>query len=167
MCSVKYVYHLLKNKCETKALGPFIRSQGRIWKRIWNAPIHTRIQNFQWRLVKNIIPTCGNLVRKCVKTIPECLLCHGSGETADHIFFHCQSSNHVWFLSPLGLRVDVNNCFDYYLEKVFIYGDPLSAQFFGIILWKIWHHSGMIFKQSKFPPTNGCRRGKGLDARLQ
>ncbi|XP_058741777.1 uncharacterized protein LOC131614170 [Vicia villosa] len=124
-----------------------------MWKQIWSAPIHTRVRNFLWRLAKNILPTRGNLVKKGVKTTTECPLCHESEENMDHLFFQCHFSRQVWFVSPLGLRIDVNSCVDYWMEKVLCDGDVLGSQFFCVILWKIWHHRNLVvFNNSRFSP---------------
>ncbi|XP_058725683.1 uncharacterized protein LOC131596977 [Vicia villosa] len=151
--SVKSAYHILRAKRDARDPGPSSRSQSRIWKQIWNAPIHTRVRNFLWRLVKDILPIRVNLVKKGVKTALDCPLCQENEETVDHLFFHCQLSRMVWFLSPLGLRIDANASTDSWLEKVLCDGDVLGSQIFCVTLWKIWHHRNMvIFNNGRFDP---------------
>lgn len=134
-------------------LGPSSHSQEKVWRKIWKAPVHNRIQNFLWRLAKNVLLTRGNLVKKGVIVTPECPICHDNEETVDHLFFHCALSKHVWFLSPLGLRNKNWSIVDWWLERILGEGDQYETQLFCVTLWKIWHHrNSVIFNNCRFFP---------------
>lgn len=151
--SVKSAYHLLQNKRAAASPGPSRNSQEKIWKNIWRVPIHNRVRNFLWRLVKDILPTRMNLQRKGINTVLECPLCHCYQETTDHLFLHCILSKLVWFASPLGLRIHDTSNIEFWLEKVLNDGNSLGTQLFCVTLWKIWNtRDWVLFNDEKFVP---------------
>lgn len=62
-----------------------------IWR---NKKILPRVQLFIWRLVSRNIAS-AKFCSRC-----------GSIENDEHLFFHCDFSRAVWFLSPMGIKTD-------------------------------------------------------------
>lgn len=57
-----------------------------IWKQIWNTPASRSVQNFLWRLPKDILPTRSNLGKKGTSLDMNCPICHVGIENRDHLF---------------------------------------------------------------------------------
>ncbi|KAH1203691.1 Kinesin-like protein KIN-12E [Glycine max] len=78
----------------------------RIFKLIWNMNIPPRAAIFTWRLLKDRLPTKGNLLRRNVITQDaDCPLCGQVQEEAGHLFFNCQRTLPLWWESMSWLQV--------------------------------------------------------------
>ena len=82
-----------------------LASDVRIFKSIWKMKIPPRAAIFTWRLLKDRLPTKGNLVRRNV-TIQDagCPLCGQVQEEVGHLFFNCQMTLPLWWESMSWLQ---------------------------------------------------------------
>ena len=72
-------------------------SDVRIFKLIWKMIIPPRAATFTWRLLKDRLPTKGNLLRRNVITQDaDCPLCGQVQEEVGHLFFNCQRTLPLW-----------------------------------------------------------------------
>ena len=72
-------------------------SDVRIFKLIWKMNIPPRAATFTWRLLKDRLPTKGNLLRRNVITQDvDCPLCGQVQEEVGHLFFNCQRTLPLW-----------------------------------------------------------------------
>jgi hypothetical protein len=115
-----------------------------ILKQVWsNKTMIPRVQTFAWRLLRQAIPTATRVAARSNHVLPYCRRC-GLLEDDIHLFFTCDFARAVWFISPLGLRVDgilqqgrttVSHFIQFLLDN---YKDPNSLELIFLILWFIW-----------------------------
>ena len=75
-------------------------SQDRFSKLIWNLNIPPRAAVFIWRLLKDRLPTKGNLLRRHVDIQDAgCPLCGQGQEEVGHLFFNCKRTINMWWES--------------------------------------------------------------------
>ena len=75
-------------------------SQDRFSKLIWNLNIPPRAAVFIWRLLKDRLPTKGNLLRRHVDIQDAgCPLCGQWQEEVGHLFFNCKRTINMWWES--------------------------------------------------------------------
>ncbi|XP_058746226.1 uncharacterized protein LOC131619104 [Vicia villosa] len=87
--SVKSAYHTLRAHRDSLLPGPSCHTNHKLWYLIWKAPILSRLRNFLWRAAKNILPTRGNLLRKCILLDPVFPFCSNDVESVQHLLMEC------------------------------------------------------------------------------
>lgn len=115
--STRSAYHLLRSEREGKMTGSSCRSFNGLWKKIWKVPIQNMFKNFIWRIGRNILPTGGNLVKKCMPLDNFCLFCKSCPKSIHHLFLRSNFARAVWVVSPLGHRVLGSMDFLLWLDK--------------------------------------------------
>ncbi|XP_039683130.1 uncharacterized protein [Medicago truncatula] len=111
------------------------------------------VQNFLWRLAKDILPTRSRLRRKGVLNDTICPLCFEEEETPEHLFMCCRFSQQTCFSLTLGLHVPSHCCLKLWMSDWLNKKDHLAAQIFGITLWKIWQgRNQLLFQHQQFNP---------------
>ncbi|GKV27571.1 hypothetical protein SLEP1_g36731 [Rubroshorea leprosula] len=74
-------------------------NEEKIYKRIWNPILPSKISAFNWQLVLDKIPTKANLLRRgIIKDVTEtkCALCNDEEEDATHLFLNCKIARWLW-----------------------------------------------------------------------
>ncbi|GKU88289.1 hypothetical protein SLEP1_g2571 [Rubroshorea leprosula] len=69
------------------------------FKRIWKAPIPSKVSAFCWQLLHKKLPTKDNLAIRGILTDPaslNCCWCDACPESPDHMFFHCNLAYSLW-----------------------------------------------------------------------
>ncbi|GKV47437.1 hypothetical protein SLEP1_g54341 [Rubroshorea leprosula] len=71
----------------------------KIFKRVWNPTIPTKVAAFNWRVLMDRIPTRSNLFKwGIIKEVEErkCALCMGEEEDSSHLFLNCSVAKWLW-----------------------------------------------------------------------
>jgi len=55
-----------------------------IWKALWKINVLPKIRVFWWRVLKNFLPSYGELQRRHIKQLPHCPMCGHDNETLFH-----------------------------------------------------------------------------------
>ncbi|GKV16062.1 hypothetical protein SLEP1_g26767 [Rubroshorea leprosula] len=74
-------------------------NEEKIYKRIWNPILPSKISAFNWQLLLDKIPTKANLLRRgIIKEVTEtkCALCNDEEEDATHLFLNCKIARWTW-----------------------------------------------------------------------
>ena len=136
--SVRSAHRLTKETSSKECQEASSSNDQELWKAIWRMKAPPSVQNFLWRLAKDILPTRSKLRRKGMLIDTICPLCFEEEETLDHLFMCCRFSQQTWFSSTLGLHV-ASHCFlKLWMSDCLNKKDHLAAHIFGITLWKIW-----------------------------
>ena len=107
---VSYVYHhLVKCKAEQinlKKVRTFIDKMEqqienfedftKICKHIYKVTKNTKLRDFQYRFMHNIIPLNDRLFKWKLKTSPLCDLCNQRKQTVKHFFWECSIAQSIW-----------------------------------------------------------------------
>ncbi|XP_057811861.1 uncharacterized protein LOC131026106 [Salvia miltiorrhiza] len=84
-------------------------NKGLEFQYIWKAAAPHKAKFSAWRILKDRMATCENLIRRQV-SIPNaesiCVFCRSQQEDTNHLFFICQRTSEAWYdiLSWLGLQ---------------------------------------------------------------
>ena len=67
---------------------------------VWHKQVQSTVSLFVWRLLRNILPTKDNLVRRRVLQPTDNMCVEGCGysETVDHLFLGCGIFGDIWLL---------------------------------------------------------------------
>lgn len=107
---VKTAYHNARAHKESLLPDPSSSPNQKLWQMIWKTPILTRQRNFLWCVVKDILPTRENLLRKGISLDPVCPFCSSDVESVQHLFMDCIFAKQVMFSSSLSYRTPSNVC---------------------------------------------------------
>jgi hypothetical protein len=70
------------------------------------------------------------------------------------MFMHCQLSQRLWFISPLGLHNPLRLSLSQWMQQWLTNHSPEAAQLFGITLWHIWKVKNyLMFNKKPFCPV--------------
>lgn len=114
---------------------------------VWHRHIPTKVSLFVWRLLRNRLPTRGNLLHRNIVQANNSLCVVGCEvvETAGHLFLSCQKYCILWSLISawLGMSLVHHNDLQHYQQFCYMSGLPRSthAYFTGIwyaSVWVIW-----------------------------
>ncbi|GLT51251.1 hypothetical protein SLA2020_246720 [Shorea laevis] len=73
--------------------------EAKIFKRIWNPIVPSKVAAFNWKTLLDRIPTKLNLIKRgIIKDMAEekCVLCEEETEDADHLFLKCRVARWLW-----------------------------------------------------------------------
>lgn len=73
---------------------------------IWTANATLKVKHNTWRMGKDALPTCVNLVKRGLDMDPCCPRCGEAYKDVTHLVLNCLISSTVWKLSPF--RIDVS-----------------------------------------------------------
>ena len=76
------------------------------WNKIWLFKLPPKVSNFLWRVISNVLPTCGRLVSKGISISHLCPICLEEEETIWHALFSCSVARSTWHLSSISEGVD-------------------------------------------------------------
>ena len=65
------------------------------WKSIWRVKTPLRVSFFVWTALGKIL-TLDNLKKRNVVLVDWCCMCKKSGDSIDHILFHCEVARELW-----------------------------------------------------------------------
>ncbi|KAK6130463.1 hypothetical protein DH2020_035801 [Rehmannia glutinosa] len=103
--SVKSAYHTILQSTslfgDFNVVGNTSSGTSKVWKKLWNLAMPTRISHFAWRLLTDSLPTPYNLLRRHLQSDANCPLCHSTDISDTHIFFHCPLAQQVWYISGI------------------------------------------------------------------
>jgi hypothetical protein len=66
------------------------------WKHLWKLKVMPKIRIFSWRVIKNLLPTAGELHRRHIKEVGNCPLCGHDNETLFHALTECEHAKVFW-----------------------------------------------------------------------
>ncbi|XP_058757305.1 uncharacterized protein LOC131630541 [Vicia villosa] len=136
------------NAKASKKPGPSRAPSTKLWKKMWSAPVNSRIRNFLWRMAKNILPTKDNLSRKGINSDLLCPLCQTAKESVSHLFMQCVFVKQLLFSSPLSYRVPTNSDIKDWLLGFLSCGDVFSIQLLCTMLHRTWlARNSAVFNQ--------------------
>ncbi|KAH1221930.1 putative ribonuclease H protein [Glycine max] len=70
------------------------------FEELWKLKIPSKITVFDWRLIRDRLPTRSNLRRRQIEVDdPRCPFYRSEEESASHLFFHCNRISPVWWES--------------------------------------------------------------------
>ncbi|XVF32698.1 hypothetical protein REPUB_Repub17cG0105400 [Reevesia pubescens] len=73
----------------------------KLWSRIWNAKVPTKIKNFSWKMALGFLPVFWNLYKKKIINCTTCVRCGQLEETICHAIWDCVFPRECWKLSSL------------------------------------------------------------------
>ncbi|GKV32332.1 hypothetical protein SLEP1_g40948 [Rubroshorea leprosula] len=78
---------------------PRCLTQEKVFRRVWNPILPTKISAFNWQLLLNRLPTKSNLLKRGFSVIMgdgNCILCQEEEEDATHLFLKCKNVRWIW-----------------------------------------------------------------------
>lgn len=124
------------------------------WNLMWSANAAPKVKHHSWRMSRDALPTCVNLVKRGLDVDPMCPRCGEAYENVTHLMLDCALSSRVWKLSPFQIEVgkrdenDASWCFNT-LAKL----QQEDKSLLLTILWAIWQgRNKWIFKQKWMDP---------------
>jgi hypothetical protein len=144
--TVNSVYKLLCGIfSEESIFGP---NELRVLKNIWRSSAPSKVIAFAWKVLRNRIPTKGNLALRGVQVdggVVDCGHCVGMEEVVSHLFLTCDFAYQVWtkICRWLGILIVLpNNLFTLFEYFVGVARNKKMAKGFAIIwqttIWSIW-----------------------------
>lgn len=98
--SVKYVYHHLVSIIRISSHGLSSSVDASFQKLLWKAHVSSRIKEFLWRLVKNILPTRSSVCKKGFSIDSYFPFFHCCPESSSLLFLHCDFIKRMFFSPP-------------------------------------------------------------------
>ncbi|KAM6557968.1 hypothetical protein CsatA_027207 [Cannabis sativa] len=136
-----------------------------VWNRL-NTPKHSFVF---WLAVQNRLKTRDRLLRFQIATDPSCLLCLGSAETCEHLFFLCPFSMEclIQVKNWLGWKTPVANLTDLVrvLEKrsISAFRRQVYTAACAALLYLIWRaRNNVLWLQTKEDPKSIVQRIKNI-----
>ncbi|XP_057803173.1 uncharacterized protein LOC131018471 [Salvia miltiorrhiza] len=85
-------------------------SIGKEFRSIWKAAATQKAKFTAWRILKDRMATCENLIRRQISISnveADCIFCRSQQEDSNHLFFGCQRTSEIWYelLSWLGVQM--------------------------------------------------------------
>ncbi|GLU03442.1 hypothetical protein SLE2022_206430 [Rubroshorea leprosula] len=130
--------HLLKD--DTRTIVDF--------KRLWKAPIPSKVSAFCWQLLHKKLPTKDNLATHEILTDYNnlrCCWCNSSTETPDHLLVNCNLASSLWMkcYQWWGKQYVLGNSCMKVLEQHKWYGGPKSLDkgwniIWFAVVWTLW-----------------------------
>lgn len=87
--STKSLYSLIK---------PSSNSSNIPWNKVWNMRTSPSVRLFVYKCINNMLPLTSHPSR-FTDVSNDCTFCGHTGETMEHLFFHCPFARSVWFAS--------------------------------------------------------------------
>ncbi|XP_060960728.1 uncharacterized protein LOC133031275 [Cannabis sativa] len=108
------------------------------WHKLWHLKIPPKVTNFMWRVVSDALPTCLQLVTKCVSISPTCPVCQLHAETPSHVLLNCPLALSCWHKVDLIPLADSQGTIGHWLYSVFAnYDDDVICRVV-MICWALW-----------------------------
>lgn len=81
---------------ETNSVDPQ-REVAEVWSKIWKLNIHDRLKMFLWRVLRDVLPTREEIVRRTGVGYASCAVCGAEEETLFHVFKECPGARSLAF----------------------------------------------------------------------
>ncbi|KAF3965991.1 hypothetical protein CMV_009861 [Castanea mollissima] len=100
------------------------RANHRVWNRLWQLCVPSKIKVFGWRACLNILPSKVNLVRWQILKEDRCGLCQRCPESVIHALWECSVAQDVWAGSTArihkcgGVKEDFLQLFQFMMSKL-------------------------------------------------
>lgn len=123
------------------------------WKALWRLQVMPKIRIFWWRVMKNLLPSCGEMRRRHMKETSNCPLCGHEMETLFHALVECDHARMFWSMAKEHFGLKVPNLHpatwteDILDHKVVSKRDAAVAI---SIMWTIWGRAGIAITMGKF-----------------
>ncbi|GLT88308.1 hypothetical protein SLE2022_063410 [Rubroshorea leprosula] len=118
------------------------------FKRLWKAPIPSKVSAFYWQLLHKKLPTKDNLATHGIlkdHNNLRCCWCNSSTETPDHLFINCNLASTLWMkcYQWWGKQYVLGNSCMKVLEQHKWYGGPKSLDkgwniIWFAVVWTLW-----------------------------
>lgn len=116
------------------------RSYDGSWNLIWSADLAPKVNHHSWRMCRDSLPSCVNLVKHGLDVDPICPRCGGNYETTTQLVLDCNVSSQSWILTPFridpGMRTkhDAGDWCLYMLSTL----QKEERDLFLTFIWAIW-----------------------------
>ena len=131
------------------------------WKWLWNLSLPPKVKLFTWRLIKGLLPTRADLIRRKITTDGICQHCGNSMETTEHLFRDCEWSMHFWYSSCLRVNIKENESRHNLADWIFKIKSQLPSEgtsLFFTFLWYIWYARNVLVHEKKIIQIMDCHR---------
>ncbi|KAL6190796.1 hypothetical protein ACLB2K_037190 [Fragaria x ananassa] len=129
-------------------------------KFIWNSKAPTKVKILGWLVAHGRTNRCDNLQRRrpgCCFSPHWCILCKAQGESADHVFLHCDVANFLWkklFREAKMVWTTPPDRKDLFKENPSVFGKGKKARIIwgcGAVHWVVWmERNRRLWERVKF-----------------
>ncbi|XP_057425744.1 uncharacterized protein LOC130719122 [Lotus japonicus] len=162
--TVKSPHHaILFNSDEASSSNPSPHS---LWTKIWGAETQPRCKEFMWRTIQNAIPVKLNLFRRGIPTDLTCPLCGEAQESTCHAILTCPEVRSIWFLSPLGLHINLGEGMDLrsWLDLTLSSLPEIGQNWVFSVAWAIWKRRNLwVFDQKRLTPEQVINQASSMN----
>ncbi|KAM1949581.1 hypothetical protein ACFX15_009620 [Malus domestica] len=158
--TVRSAYHVARNWLQPTNCGAS-SSNGdgaKVWAKVWNAQVPTKVKICVWRLANELVPTRANLVARHITMDVECVLCGAYGESTIHLMKDCHYARCAWMSSHVGTLVRNNHppSFMIWINEVADRLPKASFDIFMMVCWALWRARNMKLWEEKLEPPEVC-----------
>ncbi|GKV32816.1 hypothetical protein SLEP1_g41389 [Rubroshorea leprosula] len=132
----------------------------KIFKRVWNPTVPSKVAAFNWKTLLDRIPTKLNLIRRgIIKDMADgkCVLCEEKNEDADHLFLKCRVAKGLWKACAHWWRTNFtlhSDCWTTFQHFGAWTTKPHISEgwdcIWNTVTWTIWMaRNGKVFQDSK------------------
>ncbi|XP_024639928.1 uncharacterized protein [Medicago truncatula] len=112
-------------------------------KLVWHNQVPLKVYVFAWRLIRDRLPTKSNLVtiRVLSADMASCIVGCGLSETAQHLFFSCDTFGSIWRLARdwIGFYgVDFDDISDHLQQFTHMTGGGKARCSFQQLIWLLY-----------------------------
>ncbi|GAA0184346.1 hypothetical protein LIER_31634 [Lithospermum erythrorhizon] len=150
-----------KLRGKAKGEGSTREEGNREWKELWKMQVPSRVKQFIWRCIHDILPTKIKLLKKGVLVDPICVLCSEKCESLTHLLLECSFSCRMWYTFPWGLNtegeawVTFKDWWKFLLTQLEAAGCKDAIPNIACTLWSLWKtRNGALFDNSSFSIDN-------------
>lgn len=121
----------------------------------WETHAHPRCKDLIWRAIHDALPVKLSLKRRRITEDTICPVCGDHEESTAHALLYCPDARKIWFLSPLGLRIDEaeNYSFKEWIKEVLQNTPEEFLPWLCFIAWAIWKRRNLwVFEMKRTEP---------------
>ena len=129
-------------------------SRTRLWKKVWQLKLPTKVRIFAWRACIDGLPTRLNLAKRGLNVGTECPLYEKAVESSNHALIYCNKLCEVfwnWQDCPINLLA-VNRCFVDLALEILDAGSLNDLKTLFVTAWAIWFNRNQVVHESKSSP---------------
>lgn len=113
--TVMSAYHLCLTTKNRQERGTSRTSISNGWTKLLNLKVPPKVRHFAWRLLHHFLAVRDKISRWGLVIDDLCCLCGAGRETSIHLFCECSWVRGLWFVNPIGCRMD-SGCYETMLE---------------------------------------------------